>query len=65
MRSNADAYPRAVLSPNRSVPIPGVVTKELILFGYNLSLCALDGLYASLTALLITPLACPAGENQG
>ena len=50
--SNAEAYPRAVLSPNRSVPIPGVVIKELILLGYSLSLCALVGLYASLTCIV-------------
>ena len=31
----------------------------------DLSLCVFDGLYASLIALLITPLFSPAGENHG
>src|SRR5210317_2293804 len=62
--SNADGALNPVLSPNRTVPCPGKVTTGLILFLYNSSLCVFDGLYANLTAPLITPLLKPAGENH-
>ena len=62
--SNAEGAERPVLSPNRTVPWPGIVTTGFILAGYNSSLCAFDGLNASLTAPLTIPLFSPAGENQ-
>ena len=47
------------------MPEPGEKITGLILLEYNLSLCALLGVYASLTAFRIPPLFVPAGENQG
>src|SRR6056300_1281711 len=60
--SNALGVDKPVLSPNKIVPCPGKVTTGFILALYNSSLCVFDGLYANLTAPLITPLLKPAGE---
>ena len=62
--SNALGEVKPVLSPNNTVPCPGKVTTGLILAGYKTSLCALLGLNANLTTLLIIPLFNPAWENQ-
>ena len=65
MRSNAEDLASAVLSPKRTIPEPAWNTTGLILLEYRTSLCSFDGLYVSLTALRMAPLAVPAGENQG
>ena len=63
--SKAEDLPKAVLSPNKTIPAPGEKITGLTLAEYNLSLSACEGLYASFTALRIAPLVVPPGENQG
>ena len=65
IRSNALGFASAVLSPNNTVPWPGKDTTGLIRAGYRISLCALVGLNASLTAPRICPLLKPPGEKNG
>src|SRR6056300_132599 len=62
--SNALGADKPVLSPNNTVPCPGNVATGFTLALYKTSLCVFVGLYANLTAPLITPLLKPAGENH-
>ena len=63
--SNALGFFWKVLSPNKTVPLPGKVTTGFTLALYSISLCASFGLNASFTAPLICPLVNPPGEKKG
>ena len=64
MRSNAEDLASAVLSPKRMIPEPAWNMTGLILLEYRTSLCSFDGLYVSLTALRMAPLAVPAVSHR-